>query len=101
MGLRFYRRFKIAPGLSINLSKSGVSATVGERGAHLTVGTRGATASAGIPGTGLSWREQRRWKKSAAAPSPPAAPLTPDNAGWWFNALGWLLIFLFVCWLFH
>ncbi|MBS3821946.1 MAG: DUF4236 domain-containing protein, partial [Phycisphaerae bacterium] len=41
MAFRFFRRTKIAPGLSLNLSKRGVSASVGPRGAKLTAGTRG------------------------------------------------------------
>jgi hypothetical protein len=33
MAFRFYRRLKIAPGLSVNLSRSGPSLSVGVRGA--------------------------------------------------------------------
>lgn len=55
MGFRFRQRIKIAPGLSLNIGKSGPSVTVGERGAHVTVGENGATESAGLPGTGLSY----------------------------------------------
>ena len=50
---RFYRRIRIFPGLSVNLSKSGPSLTVGVRGAHMTFGRRGVTRTVGIPGTGL------------------------------------------------
>jgi hypothetical protein len=63
MPLRFYRRLRIAPGLTINLSERGVSATVGERGAHLTIGTRGKTASVGVPGSGVSRVERGGWRK--------------------------------------
>ncbi len=38
---RFYRRMRLFPGLSVNLSKSGPSLTVGMRGAHVTMGPRG------------------------------------------------------------
>jgi hypothetical protein len=58
MGLRFQRRIRIAPGLRLNLSKSGVGLSVGRKGAWLTVGPRGARATAGLPGTGVSWTEQ-------------------------------------------
>jgi hypothetical protein len=58
MAFRFFRRIKIAPGLSLNVSKSGFSASIGPRGAKLTVGRRGISRSLGIPGTGLSWRDQ-------------------------------------------
>jgi hypothetical protein len=55
MGFRFYRRLKIAPGLSVNLSRSGPSLSVGMRGAHVTVGKRGITRTIGLPGSGLFW----------------------------------------------
>ena len=53
MGLRFYRRVHLCPGLSVNLSRSGPSLSVGVRGAHVTVGRRGVTKTVGIPGTGI------------------------------------------------
>lgn len=53
MGFRFFKRINIAPGVTVNLSKSGGSLSVGPRGAKLTVGPRGPRASLGIPGTGL------------------------------------------------
>ncbi|RZT35507.1 DUF4236 domain-containing protein [Cupriavidus agavae] len=52
MGFRFRKRIKIAPGVAINLSKSGVSASLGGKG--LTYNTRGKV-TAGLPGTGLSY----------------------------------------------
>jgi hypothetical protein len=53
MGLRFYRRIHLAPGIGVNLSRSGPSLTFGVRGAHLTVGVRGVTKTVGLPGTGI------------------------------------------------
>jgi len=53
MGFRFWRRTKIAPGVTLNLSKSGGSLSFGPRGAKFTVGSRGKTATFGLPGTGL------------------------------------------------
>jgi Protein of unknown function (DUF4236) len=50
---RFYRRARIFPGLSVNLSKSGPSLTVGVRGAHMTFGRGGMRRTVGIPGSGL------------------------------------------------
>jgi len=61
MGLRFQRRIKILPGLSINLSKSGVGFSVGARGFHTGIDAKGRHyTSASIPGTGLSWRQYRK-----------------------------------------
>lgn len=53
MGFRFWRRVKVAPGVTLNLSKSGGSLSVGPRGGKVTLGPRGGRATAGIPGTGL------------------------------------------------
>jgi Protein of unknown function (DUF4236) len=53
MTIRFWRRVGIAPGLRINLSKSGASVSVGRRGAWLTTGPRGQRATIGLPGSGL------------------------------------------------
>ena len=58
MGLRFSRSLKLAHGLRLNLSKSGVSATVGRPGATVNIGRRGVEGSAGLPGTGLSYRQR-------------------------------------------
>jgi hypothetical protein len=57
MGFRLYRRVKILPGISLNVSKGGLSLSAGVRGARLTFGQRGITRSLGIPGTGLSVRD--------------------------------------------
>ena len=38
MGFRFSRRIKVAPGIRLNVSKSGVSTSVGRKGAWLTFG---------------------------------------------------------------
>ena len=52
---RFRRSIKIAPGVRINLSKSGVSTSIGTRGAHVTVGHGQVRETVGIPGSGLSY----------------------------------------------
>ena len=58
MGFRFWRRIRIAPGVTLNLSKGGVSVSFGPRGAKLTVGKSGARATGGIPGTGLFYTKK-------------------------------------------
>ena len=58
MGFRFQRSVRIAPGLRLNLSKSGVSASLGRPGATVNIGRRGVEGSAGLPGTGLSYRSR-------------------------------------------
>lgn len=56
MAFRFQRRIRIAPGIRLNISKSGIGLSAGPRGASLSVGRRGVYGNAGIPGTGLSYR---------------------------------------------
>jgi len=54
MPIRFRRTLKVAPGVKLNFSKSGISTTVGPKGFHFTFGKRGIRRSIGIPGTGIS-----------------------------------------------
>ena len=58
MGLRFRRSVKLAPGIRMNFSGSGVSWTLGPRGASVGIGKRGTYLNSGIPGTGLYARER-------------------------------------------
>lgn len=55
MGLRFRRTIRIAPGIRLNLSKSGVSTSIGRRGAHVTIGHGKVRETVGLPGSGLSY----------------------------------------------
>ena len=57
--MRFQKRIKILPGVSINLSKSGVSASVGPKGAKVTIGHGKERTTVGLPGTGISHTEVR------------------------------------------
>ena len=72
MGLRFFKRVRIAPGLSLNLSKSGPSFSFGPRGLKYTVGPRGTRKTFGIPGTGLYYTTSSGWdhKPDRARPTP-------------------------------
>ena len=58
MGIRFRQRFKIAPGIRLNVSGSGLSLSVGPRGASMTFGSRGTYLNAGIPGSGIYSRQR-------------------------------------------
>jgi hypothetical protein len=58
MGFRFQRRVRIAPGLRLNLSKSGMGIGVGRNGLRLGIDSKGRKYfSVGLPGTGLSYRK--------------------------------------------
>lgn len=66
MGFRFRRRVKIAPGIHLNVSKSGVSTSLGVPGATVNIGKRGVRATVGLPGTGISYQQQLRRSGSSA-----------------------------------
>lgn len=87
MSFRFFRRFRIAPGLQLNVSRSGPSLSMGPRGAKMTVGPRGTRTTVGIPGTGLHYSkhhgrggrsERGRSRQGASAGAPPRTG--PRNA---------------------
>ena len=59
MGLRFYKRVNLFPGVSVNVSGSGPSLTLGMRGAHVTLGRKGITRTVGLPGTGIYYTSHR------------------------------------------
>ncbi len=51
---RFRKSKKIAPGVRINLSRSGPSLSVGPKGAKVNISRKGTRTTVGIPGTGIS-----------------------------------------------
>jgi hypothetical protein len=69
MGLRFRKILKIAPGLWINLSKSGGSLSVGGKGATLNIGRDGVRSTLGVPGSGLSYSDRISLRRGAGRPS--------------------------------
>ena len=72
MSFRFWRRIRIAPGITLNLSKSTASLSLGPRGAKYTISPRGNRATAGLPGTGLFYtvHDRQRAGRGGAAPAP-------------------------------
>ncbi|MCA1947691.1 MAG: DUF4236 domain-containing protein [Armatimonadetes bacterium] len=58
MGFRFFRRWSILPGVTLNFSKSGPSISLGPRGAKVTIGAKGVRTTVGIPGTGFYYTQQ-------------------------------------------
>ena len=69
MALQFRKRIKIAPGISLNLGKKGLSVSAGVRGARITFGKDRATTSVGIPGTGIYDRSSKSRRPSVPAPA--------------------------------
>ena len=91
MGFRFFKRIRLAKGITMNLSKSGASVSLGPRGAKFTLGRRGARSTIGLPGTGMYYTTTSSWAHkgktaSPARPAPPAAfrshpgPTVPASA---------------------
>jgi len=90
MGFRFFRRMKIAPGLSLNFSKTGISPSVGVPGARVTLGRQGVRKTVGIPGTGMFYTEVgggsgnqsgggSRGRASDRHDAPPPPPPEPEH----------------------
>lgn len=82
MALRFRRSIKLAPGIRMNLSKSGMSWTLGPRGATVGIGKRGARVNTSFKGFSSSQNlykappRQRRSAASRPASSPRYVSLT-------------------------
>ncbi len=83
MAFRFWRRVGLAPGITMNLSKSGGSLSFGPRGAKFTVSPRGNRATAGLPGTGLFYTQRLAGGQSSGAGArnegAPEAPVVDVN----------------------
>lgn len=94
MALRFRKSFKIAPGVRVNLSKSGISTSVGKKGLTANLSKRGTRVTAGIPGTGLSASKlYGSGRKNATAHVEPT-PL-------WAHVVTWLIIAGVLWWIFN
>lgn len=64
MGLCFRKSITIAPGVRVNLSKSGPSISFGKSGLRETISATGkSTTSIGIPGTGVYYKKSYDLKK--------------------------------------
>lgn len=73
MAFRFRKSFKVAPGLRLNVSRSGPSVSVGGRGLTANFSSRGTRTTLSVPGSGLSfassssrsiYAEQRRFERA-------------------------------------
>lgn len=67
MGLRFKKTIKIAEGLNLNLSSSGISFSGKKGGATFTTGSSGTYVGYGLSGTGLSYRKKISSKSITSA----------------------------------
>jgi hypothetical protein len=95
--VRFRRTVKVAPGVRVNFTKTGIGVRLGPRGLGLSAHSSGrVTAGAGIPGPGCTTSRRARWKPTEGTAAvarvrravpvrgrrrrPPAAP-TADEVG--------------------
>lgn len=74
MSLRFRKSFKLAPGLRLNMSKSGFGFSVGPRGASMSFGPRGNYQNINLPG-GFSYRSRIGHTASQSNPT----SVSPDS----------------------
>jgi tetratricopeptide (TPR) repeat protein len=88
VGFGFSKSIKLAPGVRMTFSKSGVGYSVGSRGYRVTKTASGrVTRTVGIPGTGLSHTKtvaggRARPARRSAAPAPePLFPPAPPRPG--------------------
>lgn len=80
MALRFRRSIKLAPGVRMNVSGSGVSWTLGPRGATIGIGKRGTrlnTSFLGLSSSHVISRPQPRSRNAAPRTLPPPARSIP------------------------
>ena len=70
MPFRFRKSIKLAPGIKLNLSKSGISTSIGVKGAQITRGNDKTRVTVGLPGTGLSHSTVTSNKDLAPSPIP-------------------------------
>lgn len=98
MTILFRKRIKIAPGITINLSKSGISTTLGPKGFSVNIGKKGTYLNTGIPGTGI-YQRQRIDKRLLKKNGPQfysnleAFEFKNENAP---NKIFWLIPFLII-----
>jgi len=77
MSFRFWRRVKILPGVTLNLSKTGGSLSFGPRGTKVTIGPHGKRTTVGIPGTGLFYTKTYGSTRKGKRGGTTVAPLRP------------------------
>src|SRR5215211_2229378 len=97
MALRMRKSIKIAPGVRLTASKSGLGLSAGTRGARYSVHSSGRrTASVGVPGTGVGYttsrsggqpRSRQRPAPAQAAPPPKPGLLAPAHEKAFYKAL--------------
>lgn len=93
MGWRYRKYIKIAPGVKLNISKSGVSTTLGGKGASINVGKDGAYLNTSIPGTGRYNRQKISTGKLSSRTSSMYNHKESSNDSYFKNGNNWGCVF--------
>ena len=102
MAWKYRKRIKIAPGVTINVSRSGISTTIGTKGASVNIGKNGTYLNTGIPGTGIYDRQRigggtnRRSSVTSTQGTPGGGNTSGyDNSGcFWFIGIAMVIMFV-------
>lgn len=101
MGFRFRKSVKIAPGVKMNFSKSGVSTSFGGKGVHYSINSKGKrTSTVSVPGTGISYSSTNSSRKSKEKEFEEFVPIPdkePASAPKKKGCLFYILAFFAVC----
>jgi hypothetical protein len=80
MAFRFQKRIKLMPGITLNLSRKGVSTSLGPRGAKVTLGHGQTRVTTGLPGSGISHTTITKNKPQRLLAEQPRPPLRKPSA---------------------
>lgn len=81
MGFRMRKSFRVAKGVRLNVSKSGIGVSAGVRGARVSLHSSGRrTTTVGIPGSGLSYVSTSGGGKRRSAGSARQVPIAETPA---------------------
>lgn len=86
MGWKFQKRIRLLPGVTINLSRKGISTSLGTTGARVTLGHGKRRTTLGIPGSGISHTDvvpTKTARRSARA----GIPAPQGRGGRWLKLL--------------
>lgn len=91
--MRFQKRIKILPGITLNLSRKGVSTSLGATGARVTYGHGEKRTTVGLPGTGISHSQVEK-----IAPAEPPQPEQENERANLLIGIGFIAFLIFGAW---
>ena len=92
MGWQFRKRVRLLPGVSLNVSNSGLSTSVGGDGVTVNYGRRGLRTTLNVKGSGLRYVHM---PKPSKLPTLPAGPRR-RGAGWYVMLALWAFLVLWL-----